>query len=70
MKKITMPKNRKDFIEKLKLAFKAGCEWAGGIEHSLDVIEQQELGASAWVGEITFEQANVEQQKIIERSRI
>lgn len=52
-RRITMPKTKGEYIEHLKIAFYAGCNFGYGVVHDLDITDQEELGAMWWVGEIT-----------------
>lgn len=52
-----MPKNKAEYQEALKLAFRAGCNWGYGVEHDGDLDFQENLGAMAYVGEITEDDA-------------
>lgn len=62
--KITMPRNRKRFEECLINTFLAGCCHGYSIEHTLNVNEQEMVGALAWVGKITQEEAAERMEKI------
>ena len=62
-----MPKNKKELIKMLKLAFIAGCDWGYVVEHSVDVLEQEELGAMAYVGEISIEEATQKREELVDR---
>ena len=50
---IKMPKTKTQLVEMLKNAFIAGCNHGYAVSHEHNVHEQEELGASEWVGEIT-----------------
>lgn len=58
MAKIAMPRNRKRFEECLINTFIAGCNHGYAVEHTLDVNEQEMIGALAWIGKITSEEAD------------
>lgn len=50
---ITMPKRKEQYINSLKRAFIAGCNFGYGVRLDNRVSEQENLGAQAWVGEIS-----------------
>ena len=56
-KKLSMPKTRKAFETAVINAFLAGCSHGYAVEHTVNVSEQEMLGALAWIGEITYEEA-------------
>lgn len=62
-----MPKNKKELIEMLKLAFTAGCDWGYVVEHTVNVLEQERLGAMAYVGEISIEEATQKREELVNR---
>lgn len=63
-KKIPMPRNRKRFEECLINTFIAGCNHGYSVEHTRKVSEQEMIGALAWIGEITQEEANARMEEI------
>ena len=67
-KKIPMPRNRQRFEECLINAFLAGCNHGYVVEHTLEVREQEMLGALEWIGRITHEEAAERMLKIWEKS--
>lgn len=68
-KKIRVPRTKADYIESLKSAFMAGCEWGYGVDVSADPQLQAEVGARNWVGEITLDEASELKERIIEENR-
>lgn len=52
-RKIRMPRNKADFMLNIYHAFLAGCNYGYGVEHTKSVREQEELGALAYIGEIS-----------------
>ena len=56
-KKLSMPRTRKAFEMAVINAFLAGCSPGYAVEHTVSVGEQEMLGALAWIGEITYEEA-------------
>ena len=55
-KKGKMPKTREDYETDIKNAFLAGCHHGYGVEHSVNVDEQELLGAEHWIGKISDEE--------------
>lgn len=64
MPKIKMPRSRKRFDEILINTFIAGCNHGYVVEHTESVREQEMIGALAWIGEITAEEAWAKMQAI------
>lgn len=62
-KKLVMPRNRKRFDECIINTFIAGCQFGYAVMHTHKMQEQEMLGALAWLGEITTEEAN---EKLLE----
>ena len=56
MAKHRMPKTRTEFEDALMDAFKSGCVCGYGIDHTVNMIEQERLGAEHYVGIITDEE--------------
>ena len=57
-KKLAMPRTREQFEKSVINAFIAGCEHGYSVDHTHDKAEQEFLGALAWVGRITREEAS------------
>lgn len=55
-RKIKMPKTRMELEDILMRTFEAGCNHGYGIEHSINVSEQERLGAEHWIGKISDEE--------------
>lgn len=55
MAKHKIPKTREEFELALMHAFIAGCAHGYGIEHTVNVQEQEQLGAEHWIGRISDE---------------
>ena len=51
-----MPKTRAEFESAIINAFMAGCNHGYGVEHTVNVYEQEILGAEHWVGRISKEE--------------
>lgn len=47
-------------------AFRAGCNWGYGVDLSVDVAEQEILGAKQYIGEISEEEAFRKKNELIE----
>lgn len=56
MRKLKMPKTRAEFELYIINAFIAGCQYGYGVEHTVNVYEQEMLGAENWVGRISDEE--------------
>lgn len=56
MRKLKMPKTRAEFESCIINAFMAGCQHGYGVEHGVNVYEQEMLGAENWVGRISDEE--------------
>ena len=56
MKKRKMPKTRADFDRALINAFLAGCTHGYGVEHTVNIYEQEMLGAEHWIGKVPDEE--------------
>ena len=63
-KKIPMPRNRERFEECLINTFIAGCNHGYAVEHTYGVAEQEMIGALAWIGKITQEEASKRMNEI------
>lgn len=57
-KKLAMPRTREQFEKSVINAFIAGCEHGYSVDHTRKKGEQELLGALAWVGRITREEAS------------
>lgn len=64
MAKFAMPRNRKRFEECLINTFIAGCNHGYVVEHTHAVYEQEMIGALAWIGRITQEEADKKMEEI------
>lgn len=56
MRKLKMPKNRKEFETQIENAFIAGCQHGYWVEHTVNISEQENLGAMWYLGKITKEE--------------
>ena len=56
MAKHRMPKTRAEFEEALIYAFQEGCVFGYGVEHTVDMNEQEKLGAEHYVGRMSDEE--------------
>lgn len=61
-----MPKNKKQFETCLENAFLAGCSWGYGVEHTKHIAEQEQLGADAYLGRISIDEAGAKIEKLWE----
>jgi hypothetical protein len=66
MRKIKMPKTKAQFEAVLINTFLAGCNHGYGVDHSVNVYEQEVLGAEYWVGRISKEELYERWDKLIE----
>ena len=64
MDKRRMPKTRKEFEECLINTFMAGCTHGYAVEHTVDIYEQERLGALLWIGRISEEEYNQQMKEI------
>lgn len=56
MGKVKMPTTRAEFEQIITIAFIAGCHHGYGVEHTVNVQEQENLGAERFIGEISDEE--------------
>lgn len=63
-KKIIMPRSRERLEELLINTFIAGCNHGYAVEHTRCKDEQEMIGALAWIGRITQQEANERMEKI------
>lgn len=56
--KIAMPRTRAQFDEQIINAFIAGCEHGYDVEHTHNKWEQEMIGALAFIGRISREEAS------------
>lgn len=65
-----LPEDIDDLNRMLMNAFKAGCNHGYCVEHTLDVVEQEELGAKCYVGLISEDEMYEEWERIRLESRL
>lgn len=56
MAKYKMPKTRAEFEQVITSAFISGCHHGYGVEHTVNVQEQEMLGAEYFLGKISKEE--------------
>lgn len=56
MRKITMPRNKRELMRMLENAYKAGADYSACVEHSTNIDKQISLGFSLYIDEITPEE--------------
>ena len=61
-----MPRTREEFDRAIEEAFIAGCDFAAGVDHGINLYEQYKLGASWWLGLITLEEMHEQWEKFLE----
>lgn len=64
-KLVTMPKRKEHYIDLLKRAFIAGCNFGYSVRLDHKVNEQENLGAQAWVGEISDDELYKRLEEIV-----
>lgn len=62
----TMPRNKEDYLRSLENAFLAGCNWGYGVEHTVNIFEQEQVGADMYLGRISKEDAYQKLQRLRE----
>ena len=67
MRKHTMPKNKRQFEFALENAFLAGCLWGYGIEHTIHIVEQEQIGVELYLGRISSGEAYEKLEELQEK---